>query len=280
MSTTPSEPPGSGVPSVPTESEGPVFQTAPPPELWRLRDLGFFITFAVFALVVVPFLLLMVYAVLQPLAHWKMTATAAATNPILMVLFQLLSYVMILAFVYVLVTVHYCLPFWAALKWRSPGLRQGLRLFLGGIAMVLASLAVSHFLPDKSPFPLEQLFNSPAAAYTLAAFAIFAAPFMEELIFRGVLFAFFERHGGLRFAVISTTLLFGALHVPEYWGAWTHALIILGVGLICSLVRAITDSLAPSVILHAVFNGSGMVMLFFATDHFRTVQALATLCAG
>jgi len=276
MSTTPLEPPGSQIPPVPAESAGPIFQTAPPPELWRLRDLGFFIAYAVFALVVVPFLLLMVYAILQPLAHWKMTATAAATNPILMVSIQLVSYVMIMAFVYVLVAVHYGLPFWTALKWRSPGVRQGLRLFLGGIAMVLVSLVVSHFLPDKNPFPLEQWFNSPAAAYTLAAFAIFVAPFMEELIFRGVLFTFFERHAGVRFAVISTALLFGALHVPEYWGAWTHALIILGVGLICSLVRGITDSLAPSVILHIVFNGSGIVMLFFATHHFHTLQAVVT----
>jgi CAAX protease family protein len=273
MSTTPLEPSGSDISSVPAESEGPVFQTAPPPELWRLRDLGFFVAYAMFTLVLAPFLLLMVYAILQPLTHWRTTATAAATQPIFAVAAQAVSYVLILAFVYVLVAVHYGLPFWAALKWRRPGARRGLRLFLGGITMAFGVLGASSLLPDKKPFPLEQMFNSPAAAYTVAAFAIIVAPFMEELIFRGVLFTFFERHAGLRFAVVSTALLFAALHVPEYWGAWNHVLLILAVGLIFSLARGATDSLAPSVILHVAYNTSLMVMLFFATHHFRTIQA-------
>ncbi len=274
MSTTPLEPSGSDIPSVPAESEGPVFQTAPPPELWRLRDLGIFIGCSVLTLFVAPFLLLMVYAILRPLAHWRMTPSAATTNTVFLVSAQAVSYVMILASVYVLVAVHYGLPFWAALKWRRPGVRQGLRLFLGGIAMAFGVLVVSRFLPDKNPFPFEQMLNSPAAAYAVAALAVLPAPFMEELIFRGVLFTFFERHAGLRFAVVSTALLFAALHVPEYWGAWNHVLLILAVGLIFSLARGITDSLVPSVILHVAYNTSLMVMLFFATHHFRTIQAV------
>jgi membrane protease YdiL (CAAX protease family) len=275
MSTTTPEPSGSEIPPVAAELQGPVFQTAPPPELWRLRDLGFFIAYAMFTLMLAPFLLLMVYAILQPLAHWRTTATVAATQPIFAVAAQAVSYVMILAFVYVLVAVHYGLPFWTALKWRRLGVSRGSRLFLGGIAMAFFVLGASSLLPDKKPFPLEQMFNSPASAYTVAAFAILAAPFMEELIFRGVLFTFFERHAGLGFAVISTALLFAALHVPEYWGAWNHVLLILMVGFIFSLARGTTDSLAPSVILHVAYNAALMVMLFFATHHFRTIQAVA-----
>ena len=150
-----------------------------------------------------------------------------------------------------------------------------LSLFVSGIALSFAVLGASGLLPDKKPFPLEQMFNSPGAAYTLAAFAIVVAPFMEELIFRGVLFSFFECHGGVRFAVIGTALLFGALHVPEYWGAWTHALLILGVGLIFSVTRAITGSLAPSVVLHIAYNTTLMTLLFFGTHHFKSVEALA-----
>jgi len=274
MSTTPLEPSDSNIPSVDAAAEGPVFGTAPPPELWRLRDLGFFVAYATFTLVLAPLFLLMVYAILQPLAHWRTTATAAAAQPIFAVAAQSVSYAMILACVYVLVAVHYDLPFWTALKWRRPGVKRGLTLFLGGIMMAFGVLAASSLLPDKKPFPLEQMFNSPAAAYTVAAFAIFVAPFMEELIFRGVLFTFFERHAGLRFAVISTALLFAALHVPEYWGAWNHVWLILVVGLIFSLARGQTDSLAPSVILHVAYNTSLMAMLFFATHHFHTIQAV------
>ena len=75
----------------------------------------------------------------------------------------------------------------------------------------------------------------PAAAYALGAFAVLIAPFMEELIFRGVLFAFFERLIGLRSTVVASALLFAALHYFEYQGAWTHLGMILAVGLVFSL---------------------------------------------
>jgi len=273
MSTTPPELPRNEIPAASSLSDVPSFQTAAPPEPWRLRDLGFFIAYAIFTLVFAPLLMLLIYAIVQPMAHWKMTATAAATNPIFLVSAQALSYVMILLFIYVLVGVHYGLPFWSALKWRKMGWRRGLRLFAAGILMAFGVLGASALVPDKKPFPLEQMFNSPAAAYTVAAFAILIAPFMEELIFRGILFTFFERHAGLRFAVISTALLFAALHVPEYWGAWTHALLILVVGVVFSLTRGWTDSLVPSIILHVAYNTCLMTLLFFGTHHFRSIEA-------
>ena len=48
-------------------------------------------------------------------------------------------------------------------------------------------------LPDRDDFPLTRLFTSPQAGYAIAAFAILIAPFMEELVFRGVLFSFFQQ---------------------------------------------------------------------------------------
>jgi uncharacterized protein len=273
MSTTPLEPSGSGLPPASSTPESPVFQTAPAPEPWRLRDLGFFIAYAVCTLLLSQFTALVVYAVLRPLMHWRTPPSALGTNPIFLLAAQSLFYVLILVFVYVMVAVHYGLPFWAALKWRRVGARRTLRFLWGGILMAFAVLLASRVSPDTKPFPLEQMFSSPAAAYALGAFAVVVAPFMEELIFRGVLFTFFERHAGVRFAVLSTGVLFGAFHVPEYWGAWTHVLLILLVGLVFSLTRGVTDSLAPSVILHMGYNASLMVLLFFATHHFRAVQA-------
>jgi membrane protease YdiL (CAAX protease family) len=129
-------------------------------------------------------------------------------------------------------------------------------------------------LPDATQFPLESLFNSRAAAYAVGAFAILVAPFMEEMIFRGILFGIFESQVGLRFAILITAILFGGLHVPEYWGAWNHMFLIFLVGLVFSLARGMSGSLAPSVFLHVGYNASMMIGLFLSTEHFRNLNAL------
>jgi membrane protease YdiL (CAAX protease family) len=116
--------------------------------------------------------------------------------------------------------------------------------------------------------------DSAPASYVVGAFALLVAPFMEEMIFRGVLFAIFERRAGVGFAVVATALLFAGLHVPEYWRAWNHAILILVVGGVFSLARAKTGSLAPCVFLHLGYNASMVAGLFLQTQHFRTLQGM------
>ena len=147
---------------------------------------------------------------------------------------------------------------------------------MGGIALALFTLVALVLLPDKQSFPLEQLFTSRRAAYLVGGFAVLVAPFMEELIFRGVLFAFLENLVGLRFAVVSTALMFAALHVPEYWGAWHHAALILLVGVAFSAARGLTGSLAPSVILHFAYNTTLMTGLFIGSERFREIQGVVS----
>jgi len=92
---------------------------------------------------------------------------------------------------------------------------------------------------------------------------------VEEVVFRGLLFAIFERAMGWRFAVVTTAVLFAGLHAPEYWHAWNHLIMILVVGLVFSLARGATGSLAPSIILHLGYNSLIMTGLFVSTQHFR-----------
>ena len=97
---------------------------------------------------------------------------------------------------------------------------------------------------------------------------------VEELVFRGLLFAIFERAVGLRFAVVTTAVLFAGLHVPEYWHAWNHMFMILVVGMVFSLARGTTGSLTPSIILHIGYNFLIMAGLFFSTQHFHAVSGI------
>ena len=246
---------------------------APPREQWRLRDLLIFVLFIPAALVAANIIVFVGYAVLAPTVHWTTPILKLQTNPIFLLVLQLVFYVFLLAYIYFFITLYYKASFLSALKWKKLSAHNTLRFLLGGSALSLIVMIVPPFLAEKKSFPLEKMFNSPASAYAIAVFAVLIAPFMEELLFRGLLFAFFEKHGGLTFAIGSTALLFAGLHIPEYWGAWDHVIMILMVGLTFSIVRGMTGSVTPSFLLHLAYNGTLMLLLFLQTQHFHRMPA-------
>lgn len=259
-----------------TPPSGPPLQPISPPEptLWRLRDLGFFLAFVAAALLVANFLTLVGYAVFRPLMGWHARPQDLDVNPFFLIVNQSIIYGLILGYIYFLVVVSYRLRFWSGLNWRPPTSRQVIGFVLGGVVLGIAIAHAPRLLPDREDFPLEQLFSSPRAAYAVGVFAVLVAPVIEELIFRGVLFAFFDHLVGSRFAIAMTALLFAGLHVPEYWGAWNHVLLIGVVAVTLSLARGLSGSLAPSVTLHLSYNLSLMVALFFASKHFHAIQSV------
>ena len=149
--------------------------------------------------------------------------------------------------------------------------RTALSRIIVYLALILLPLVIvtayNHPPPDEFAYNLGR-------AFALTAFAILIAPFMEELIFRGIVFLFFENLVGPRFAIVGTALLFASLHVPEYWGAWNHMLLILFVGLVFSLARGLTGFLTPSVLLHVAYNAALMVGLYYQTAGFRNLGIL------
>lgn len=255
------------------QAEAPGVTIAPrEPHRWKLLDLVLFLTFAAIWLLLSPLVAYIGYAVLRPIVGWEVSTAALPQNASFAVVTQTIYYLPILAYVYFLVVFYYQQPFWYGLMWRNLSWPQGTRCFMGGIALALFTLLALALLPDKQSFPLEQLFSSPRAAYVVGGFAVLVAPFMEEIIFRGVLFAFLENLVGSRFAIVTTALLFAALHLPEYWGAWHHAALIVLVGAVFSVTRGITGSLTPSVILHFAYNTTLMTGLFIGTQQFQGLE--------
>lgn len=242
----------------------------PEPSPWSLADLGYFIVFVAAWLLTSNILTLSGYAALKPLLGWRTPIPALQTNAFFALAAQTVFYGPVFAYIYYLVAIKYRLSFWTGLKWGKLTPQRLVRFFLGGILLALVAIRAPAVLPDKDTFPLKQLFSSPAAAYAVATFAVMVAPFMEELVFRGVLFAVFERQVGLWFAIVSSAALFAGFHVPEYWGAWNHLLLVSAAGVLFSLARGMTGSLAPSVILHLAYNASLMTALFFDTEHFHS----------
>jgi membrane protease YdiL (CAAX protease family) len=240
-----------------------------PREIWKLRDLLLFLAIIPFALVLSKIVVLAGYVALRPFGGWHAKVDAVQWDTIFLLIQQCFFYVFILGFLYLLAKLHHQQAFWKSLGWKKPTARQVAGYFAGGGGLAVAASLLLALRPDTQDFPLEKLFNSPTASYAIGAFAVAIAPVVEELVFRGMLFAIFERAVGMRFAVVATALLFAGLHIPEYWPAWNHVFMILVVGLVFSLARGRTGSLAPSILLHIGYNSSLVTGLFFSTQHFR-----------
>ncbi len=246
----------------------------PAPPLWTLRDLALVLAFVPAGFIVSELLAIVGYDTLKSLLGWHTSLESLQTNAFFLLALQLLFYSLFLGYLYFLICGYHRQRFWAAIQWRLPGASRALQFVLGGLGLAVLIRFAPVLLPDRDTFPLEQLFRSPASAYAVAAFSILVAPPMEELVFRGVLFPIFERRAGLHAAIAATAILFAAVHIPEYWGAWNHVLFILVVGLAFSLARGLTGSLAPSVLLHGAYNAGLMTFLYLETHHFRALHAL------
>jgi hypothetical protein len=84
--------------------------------------------------------------------------------------------------------------------------------------------------------------------------AVTIAPLFEELFFRGFIQPLLSRTFGVAAGVVLTAALFGGLHAPEYSWAWQYALAVSIAGAVFGWVRARTQSIIPSTIMHGSYN--------------------------
>lgn len=245
-----------------------------PREIWTLRDLLLFVGLIPFALLASNLLLYIGYVTLRPFAGWRTPVDSLTSNTFFLLILQSIFYFFLLGYLVLMARIQHHQPFWSSLGWKKPTGRQVLVCLAGGGVLAVVITLAPPLLPDAEGFPLERLFTSRAAYYAIGAFAIGVAPVIEELVFRGLLFAIFERAVGVRFAIATTAVLFAGLHIPEYWHAWNHVLMILLVGGVFSLARGRSGTLTPSILLHVGYNTCMMAGLFFTTQHFRALEAL------
>jgi uncharacterized protein len=231
--------------------------STPEPAFWTGWDafvlLGLFILGTVFA----TLLCQMGYLVLGGWYHWRpLESGELGTNPYIVLIAQFLVYFLLVSFLYLLITKKYRLDFR-----RSLGLSKlpagTMREFgLLGLGLALIVMTLSSLFPSARETPLEKIFSQGNAIYYFALFAIFIAPFTEELIFRGFLYPIFENRGGRSVAVIVTAMIFSGLHVPQLWGSWPAIALIMFVGFVLSFTRAVTGLLTPSWIIHLAYNST------------------------
>ena len=87
------------------------------------------------------------------------------------------------------------------------------------------------------------------------ALVIFAAALLEEIVFRGVLYRIIEHHYGFWSALLAPSLLFALLHIfNANWGGWLSLIIALLLGVMWTLVYALTRNIWAAAVNHAAWN--------------------------
>ena len=143
--------------------------------------------------------------------------------------------------------------------WRFGTFRQWLVGFFLGSTISLVSLFVISwgFPPDdfQQTGPLTQMAMAPGLPRMIwFIFALLLAPVVEELLFRGIVFAGFCRWLGVIGGGIATTFLFVLLHVPEVMYYWPAALGITAIAIAALVMRLRTAAVGPAVATHFAYN--------------------------
>lgn len=161
---------------------------------------------------------------------------------------------------------------WRGVAWRdafgSPrgGWVTGIVAYLAAMPVVLLALGATQAVYqacgwELTPQPVAALFaqtESVPMVLLIAGFAVVVAPVFEETLFRGFIYPVLKTKWGLWPALLIVSLVFAAIHfhIPSL-----IPLFLLGIAL--GLAYESSGTLLAPIVLHAVFNGTNILMLFY-----------------
>jgi membrane protease YdiL (CAAX protease family) len=155
--------------------------------------------------------------------------------------------------------------FLSAVGWGWAGRPPFYWVAMSGLIIVILFFAkfVTHrFLPEAEESPFDVLLSSTfSVKLALAAVAVISAPFVEELVYRGVLYAGLRSKLGPVSTIIIVTLLFSAVHGAQYRGKWASMADLTLLSLALTMMRTASKSVLPSVMLHLIFNAITSVFI-------------------
>jgi membrane protease YdiL (CAAX protease family) len=149
--------------------------------------------------------------------------------------------------------------------WHEPSPFKKIGIIVATVVVSIAIFQITpHILPDSKKTPFSDMLKaSQSVRYVVAFLAVFTAPLVEELVYRGLLYSPLKRVIGTVGAVSIATSLFALVHVPQYWGAWASLVGLLLLSLALTVIRAMTKSILPCVAIHTLFNSIGAIGILF-----------------
>lgn len=212
--------------------------------------------------VVFPMIFLSPYLISSGLlGQREQLETIVKTDPtavFLQILAIMPAHLFTIALAWFVVTGNRKYSFREMLGWEWGGFRIYHAVLISILFYAIALGAVTIFGDVENEFEV-MLKSSKYVIYLVAFFAVFTAPIVEEVVYRGLLYSAFQRTMGKVVAVILVTFLFAVIHAPQYSMGLAPDYAVMSVLLLLSLtltiVRAKTDNLLPCIVLHTVFNG-------------------------
>jgi len=121
--------------------------------------------------------------------------------------------------------------------------------------MIFAALMLRDFKPeDITRIPIYSYVSTLPGLVFYCLGAVTIAPIYEELFYRGYLYPAIEQAWDTKTAVIIVTGLFTLGHIPQLWGDWAGIFVILCIGALLTVLRAVTNSTKFCVIAHFGYN--------------------------
>jgi hypothetical protein len=178
------------------------------------------------------------------------------------------THLLTLLMVWLVVTEWRKRPFWKTIgfEWPRPERRlvyTALCILAAGVLLAIGFLVTNFWGGSKTQ--LDLLVESSIPARLATAFvAVFTAPLVEELIYRGVLYSAIERALGRGIAIFAVSLLFAGVHVFQYINNVAVITVITLLSFTLTFVRAYSGKLLPSFVIHLVFNGVQSLIIALA----------------
>ncbi|MGL5033855.1 MAG: lysostaphin resistance A-like protein, partial [Microcystaceae cyanobacterium] len=153
-------------------------------------------------------------------------------------------------------------PDWFKFQWRSRWWLWG----LGGYVIALPVVVLISLINQQiwqgqgGSNPLLFLALESQDQIVLAIFfftASIAAPFYEEIMFRGFLLSSLTRYMSVGTAIVLSSFLFAIAHLN-----FSEVLPLMGLGIILGIVYTRTRNLLTSMLLHCLWNSGTLVSLF------------------
>ncbi len=197
-----------------------------------------------------------------------------ASNTKVLIGAQVAAYPAVILFMVLMLRSRSEAGFWKTIRWQWPG-AAALSFFVSGTIVAVVVEYASHWLPIPKSLPVDKYFSDIGGAYLMAIFGITLAPLLEELFFRGLMYPVVRRATGVAVGVVLTAVAFALIHGAQLGYAWAPLVSIFVVGVIFTVVRERTASVAASFLMHCGYNFTLFTMLWIGSDHFRHLDKVA-----
>ncbi len=245
---------------------------------WGWTDILLLVLFGVAGIILLTVLLLIGFALFGGnLNHLR---NSPAAQNFVSVSVQVVLDLALLGYLAAHIRLRFHLPFWHTIGWRpletgkTPRAIAYFALVMGGFFLAVAVTLASALSPPKGELPIQQILQDRGTAILFALMAVLIAPLVEETLFRGYLYPVIARSFGIGAGVIVTGMIFGLLHAGQLLGGWWQIALMVTVGIVFTLARALSRTVVASYVLHISYNSLQVIALLIDTHGFRRPPSL------